>query len=75
MGLAEVESENRLSMWRGGQPGGALCRLTFIQLRDQLIADGRVTAAEVDVAIELCDDARLAVMSPATIAAWGYRPR
>jgi SAM-dependent methyltransferase len=53
VGLAEVESEGRLSMWRGGQPGGALCRLTFIQLRDQLIADGRVAAAEVDAAIEL----------------------
>lgn len=75
VGLAGVESEGRLSMWRGGQPGGALCRLTFIQLRDQLIAAGRVTAAEVDAAIELCDDPRLAIMSPATVAAWGYRPR
>lgn len=75
VGLAGVESEGRLAIWRGGQPGGALWRLTLIQLRDQLISDGRVTAAEVDAAIELCDDPRLGFMSPATIAAWGHRPR
>lgn len=72
-GLAQVESEGRLSIWRGGQPGGAIWRLTLIQLRDQLITQGRVTAAEVDTVIELCDDPRLAFMSQATIAAWGHR--
>jgi hypothetical protein len=50
-------------------------RLTLTQLREQLIAHGAVTAAEVDAVIGLCGDPRLAFMSPATIAAWGYRPR
>ena len=45
-GWAQVESEGRLSIWRGGQPGGTIWRLTPIQLRDQLITQGRVTAAE-----------------------------
>jgi len=73
-GLARVESEGRLSIWRGGQPGGTLWRLTLIQLREQLIEHGRVTAGEVDAVIDLCDDPALAFMSQATIAAWGYRP-
>ena len=75
VGLARVESEGRLSIWRGGQPGGIVWRLTLTQLREQLIAQAQVTAAEVDTVISLCDDPRLAFMSQATIAAWGYRPR
>ena len=74
-GLARVESEGRLWIWRGGQPGGTVWRLTLIQLREQLIEHGRVTASEVDAIIDLCDDPGLAFMSQATIAAWGYRPR
>jgi SAM-dependent methyltransferase len=73
-GLARVGSEGRLSIWRGGQPGGVVWRLTLIQLREQMIAHGRVTADDIDTLIELCDDPRLAFMSQATIGAWGYRP-
>jgi SAM-dependent methyltransferase len=75
VGLARVQSEGRLAIWRGGQPGGIVWQLTLTQLREQLIAHGAVTAAEVDTVISLCDDPRLAFMSQATIAAWGQRPR
>lgn len=75
VGLAGVQSEGRLSIWRGGQPGGIVWRLTLTQLREELIAHGAVTAAEVDTVISLCDDPRLAFMSQATIAAWGQRSR
>jgi SAM-dependent methyltransferase len=73
-GLAHVESEGRLSIWRGGQPGGVIWRLTLSQLREELIAHGEVTEAEVDTVLSLCDDPRLAFMSQVTIAAWGHRP-
>ena len=75
VGFAQVQCEGRLSIWRGGQLGGTVWRLTLLQLREQLIGDGRVTAAEVDTVIDLCGDPRLAFMSQATIAAWGHRPR
>ena len=75
LGLARVASEGRLSIWRGGQPGGIVWQLTLSQLREQLIAQAQVTATEVDAVISLCEDPRLAFMSQATIAAWGYRPR
>lgn len=74
-GLIGVECEGRLSIWRGGEAGGTLWQLTLIQLREQLVAHGRVTVSEVDRVIELCDDPRLSFMSQATIAAWGHRPR
>jgi SAM-dependent methyltransferase len=74
-GVAQVNTEGRLSIWRGGQSGTGLLRLTLVQLRDQLIAQGWVTAAEVDAMIDLCNDPRLVFMSQATIAAWGHLPR
>jgi hypothetical protein len=48
-------------------------QLTLIQLRQQMIAHGAVTEADVDTVIDFCNDPRLACMSPATIAAWGHR--
>lgn len=73
-GIEQIDSEGRLSIWRGGQPGGGLLRLTLVQLREQLIAPGWVTAAEVEAVIDLCDDPGLIFMSQAIIAAWGRRP-
>jgi SAM-dependent methyltransferase len=73
-GLAEVDSEGRTAMWRGGEPGGTVVGLTFVQLREPMLATGRVTAAEIDGAIALCRDPRLTFMSQVTMAAWGRRP-
>jgi SAM-dependent methyltransferase len=73
-GLADVDFAGRSSMWRAGEPGGHLWRLTLEQLRDPLAASGLVTTADVDRAIELCADPRFSVLSPTTMAAWGRRP-
>jgi SAM-dependent methyltransferase len=73
-GLAEVGSDGRAAMWRGGEPGGIVVGLTLLQLREPMIASGRVTAADVDAAIALCRDPRLRFMSQITMAAWGRRP-
>jgi SAM-dependent methyltransferase len=72
-GLANVQSEGRIGIWQGGHPGGTVWRLTLIQLRDELISHGSVTADEVDQVVELCTDSRLRFISQATIAAWGQR--
>jgi SAM-dependent methyltransferase len=73
-GLTGVDSEGRTAMWRGGEPGGIVVGLTFVQLREPMIAAGRVTAADIDGAIALCRDPRLTFMSQVTMAAWGRRP-
>jgi SAM-dependent methyltransferase len=72
-GLAEVDSEGRTAMWRGGEPGGTVVGLTFVQLREPMIESGRVTAADVDRAIAICREPRLTFMSPIAMAAWGRR--
>ena len=73
-GLADVASEGRVSIWRGGQAGGTLWRLTFTQLREPMMASGLVTPADIDQAIALCDDPAFAFVSQITMAACGRRP-
>jgi 2-polyprenyl-3-methyl-5-hydroxy-6-metoxy-1,4-benzoquinol methylase len=70
-GLADVACEARASMWRGGEAGGRVWKLTFQQLRESMIATGLVSAA--DVAIALCDSSALSFMSQLVMAAGGRR--
>ena len=72
-GLADVRSEGRASMWRGGEAGGTVWRLTFAQLRDAMVASGLVTAAEIDEAMALCDAPGFWFLSQLTMAARGRR--
>jgi SAM-dependent methyltransferase len=73
-GLARVRAEGRVGMWRGGTAGGRLLRLTLERVREPLAASGLVSSEEVVGVIELCDDPRLLLISPVTMAAWGRRP-
>jgi SAM-dependent methyltransferase len=72
-GLADVAGEGRVSMWRGGQAGGNVWRLTLNQLRDAMVASGLVTSADVDAVIALCHDPAFAFVSPIVMAARGRR--
>jgi 2-polyprenyl-3-methyl-5-hydroxy-6-metoxy-1,4-benzoquinol methylase len=73
-GLVEVECEGRASMWYGGQAGGRVWKLTLEQLGDALVESDLVTEADVDAALELCDDPRLRFLSQLVVTAWGRRP-
>jgi SAM-dependent methyltransferase len=73
-GLADVACEGRASMWRGGEAGGAVWRLTFTQLREPMLASGLVTSDELDEAIALCDQPGFWFVSQITMAARGRRP-
>ena len=73
-GLVEVQAEGRASLWRGGGYGGRLFMLTLMQLRESIVAAGLVPSADVDESIKLCDESRLSLVSPLTMAAWGHRP-
>jgi len=72
-GLTDVNAAGRVSMWRGGEPGGQLWRLTLSQLRQPMTATGLVDDAEVNAAIDLCLGG-LSYMSPITMTSWGHRP-
>jgi SAM-dependent methyltransferase len=73
-GLADVDCEGRVSMWRGAQVGGTLWRLTINQLRESMLAAGLVTPADIERVLALCDDPGFAAVSPIVMAASGRRP-
>jgi SAM-dependent methyltransferase len=73
-GLVDVDAEGRVAMWRGAADGGLIWRLTIEQLRDAMVASGIASTHDVDVALGLCDDPELAVVSQVVMAAWGRRP-
>lgn len=74
VGLTGIGGEGRAAVWRGGEPGGTIWRLTLAQLRDPIIAAGIMTAADLDAFFELCDDRRVRLLSQITMAGWGRRP-
>jgi SAM-dependent methyltransferase len=73
-GLDGVGAEGRVAVWRGAADGGLIWRLTIDQLRDAMVASGVASVQDVGVALALCDDPELAVLSQVTMAAWGRRP-
>ena len=73
-GLAESGCEGRVSVWRGGEAGGRIWALTVAQLRGPMIEAGLIDAADVEAALELFADTRMAAMSPIMMGAWGRRP-
>lgn len=73
-GLVDVGSDGRASMWHGGRAGGRVWKLTLAQLREALAGSGLVTGADVDAAIELCDEPGLRFLSQLVVTAWGRRP-
>ncbi|MBD0282748.1 MAG: hypothetical protein ICV69_11220 [Thermoleophilaceae bacterium] len=56
------------------EAGGTVLGLNVAQLRESMIASGRVSAADVDGAIGLCADWDLGFPSRVTMATWRCRP-
>lgn len=73
-GLVEIGTEGRLTNWRGGSPAAAAWRLTFVQLREELLADGDITLGEHAALLARFDDPGFAFMSQVILAAWGQSP-
>ena len=73
-GLEDVACDGRVSMWRGAEVGGALWRLTVIQVREAMLASGLVTEADIEHVLALCDDPAFSSVSPIVMAARGRRP-
>jgi SAM-dependent methyltransferase len=73
-GLVDVNAEGRVPLWRGGAAGGALLRANFEQLRDAILATGRVGPEEFAHDLARLDDEDFMRPSSVMWAAWGRRP-
>jgi SAM-dependent methyltransferase len=72
-GLADVGAEGRLFMWQGGSAGARLLRANFEQLRDALIASGRVSADAFAADVSRLEEPDFWMPSSVMWAAWGRR--
>jgi SAM-dependent methyltransferase len=73
-GLMEVECEGRVFAIRGGSPAALIFSAIWIAHKDRIVAEGVLTAQEIDEFIALHDEPTFAWMSPICVAAWGRRP-
>jgi SAM-dependent methyltransferase len=69
-GVDDVRCEGRVSLWADGNAGMRVWRLTFVQLRDAMLAAG-TAAHDIDRAIKLCDEPGMSCLSPLVMAGWG----
>ena len=74
VGLTGVGAEARLSMGCGGSAVADLIRSTICQLRDGLIAGGRIGAEEIGHDLERLSDPDSLMLTPTMWSAWGRRP-
>lgn len=73
--MVEIGTEGRLVSLHGGSPAATAWRLTFEQLREELLTGGDITPQEFTALLSLLDDPAFAFMSQVILAAWGQRPR
>lgn len=72
-GLADVDTEGRVFVWRGGSRGAALSRLNVEQLRPAVLASGQLTVDELEADLATLDDEEFEMRSPILWTAWGQR--
>jgi SAM-dependent methyltransferase len=73
-GLVATAAEGRAACRNGGSPVAVAWRLTFEQLREEIVATGAMGADEVSAIMALFDDPATIFLTQTTVAAWGQRP-
>jgi hypothetical protein len=73
-GIRPVRAEAFAQLWRAGSPGADLLVANFRQIRDEVLREGLLTAAELDRLLALLEDPEIARYSPLMISAWGPKP-
>ena len=66
--------EGRSYVVRGGSPGAEVYCLSLEQLRDRLVASGRLDDTMIDLLIRLRADPKVCFMTDTLVAVWGRRP-
>jgi SAM-dependent methyltransferase len=73
LGLTEIGAEGRIFSWTGGSPGAWVIRSGIEQLREAILATGRISDDEVAADLARLDDPAFAFTSPLLWAVWGRR--
>jgi ubiquinone/menaquinone biosynthesis C-methylase UbiE len=73
-GLVEVSSEGFTAMQLGGTPTAQFWRVTFEQLRDQVLERGLLSPSELEAYCTLLEQPGYRWLSATMMSAWGRRP-
>ena len=73
-GLTEVGMEGHIAVSEGGSLGASLEAANFAQVRQEAVAKGLVTDAEIDAVLAHLDAPDFAMFSLVMFTAWGRRP-
>jgi hypothetical protein len=72
--LTDIGAQARLYMGSGGSVIASLLRSTYSQLRDGMVAGGRITPEQIDRDLERIDDPGSLMLTPTMWSVWGRRP-
>jgi SAM-dependent methyltransferase len=75
LGLADIGAEGRIFRVTGGSPGAWVIRAGIEQLREAILATGRISEQAYEEDLARLDDPAFAFASPLLWAVWGRRPR
>src|SRR5262245_16428671 len=73
-GLTEVGMEGHLAVREGGSLGASLDAANYAQVRNEAVAKGLITDAEIDAVLVRLGAPDFAVLSPVMFTAWGRAP-
>ena len=74
LGLEQIGVEGRVFMVQGDSAPAEVWRLTAEQVRERIVADGDISADDMQRLMELLSDPDFAWMEGAVMAAWGRKP-
>jgi hypothetical protein len=72
-GLTEVGMEGHVAVCKGGSLGASLEAANFAQVRQEAVAKGLITDAEIDAVLARLDAPDFAFFSLVMLTAWGRR--
>ena len=72
--LEHIGVEGRVFMVQGGSAPAEVWRLTAEQVRERIVAEGAISAADMQHLLKLMRDPDFAWMEGAVMAAWGRKP-
>jgi hypothetical protein len=72
--LSSRRSTSARAVREGGCPGACLDAANLAQVREEALAKGLITDAEIDAVLARLDAPDFAVFSPVMFTAWGRRP-
>jgi SAM-dependent methyltransferase len=72
--VVSIGGQGRMSLWTGRSAGAHLMRSNYVGLKERMIDDGLILAADFDADLARLDDPDFVAVSPTMWSVWGRLP-